>query len=66
MASKEEMFNLSACREVLRYFSLSDTKTSVDQNTTWVLDAKRRSIKQMIEEEQTHRVQVTAFSQMQL
>ena len=26
------MFNLSACREVLRSFSLSDTKTSVEQN----------------------------------
>ena len=32
MASKEEVFNLSAHREVLRSFSLSDTKTSVEQN----------------------------------
>ena len=32
MESEEKVFNLSACREVLRSFSLSDTKTSVDQN----------------------------------
>ena len=32
MASKEEMFNLTAHREVLRSFSLSDTKMSVEQN----------------------------------
>ena len=32
MASEEEVFNLSARREVLRSFSLSDTKTSVEHN----------------------------------
>ena len=32
MASKEEILNLTACREVLRSFSLSNTETSVEQN----------------------------------
>ena len=32
MASKEEVFNLSARREVLRSFPPSDTKISVKQN----------------------------------
>ena len=32
MASEEEVLNLSVHREVLRSFSLSDTKTSVEQN----------------------------------
>ena len=32
MASEEEVFSLSACREVLRSFSLSDTETSVEHN----------------------------------
>ena len=32
MASEEEVFNLSAHKEVLRSFSLSNTKTSVEQN----------------------------------
>ena len=32
MVSEEEVFNLSARREVLRSFSLSDTETSVEQN----------------------------------
>ena len=32
MASEEEILNLTACREVLRSFSLSDTETSVEQN----------------------------------
>ena len=32
MASKEEVFNLSTHREVLRYFFLSDTKTSKEWN----------------------------------
>ena len=32
MASKEEVFNLSTCREVLKTFSLSNTETSVEQN----------------------------------
>ena len=32
MASEEEVFNLSACREVLRSFSLRDTETSVKWN----------------------------------
>ena len=32
MASKEEVFNLSARREVLRSLSLSDTKLSVEHN----------------------------------
>ena len=32
MASEEEVFNLSARREVLRSFSLSDTETSVEHN----------------------------------
>ena len=31
---------------------------------TWVLDARRRSIEQIIEEEQANRVQVSALSQM--
>ena len=32
----------------------------------WVLDAVRRSIEKIIEEEQAHRTQVAALSQMQL
>ena len=32
MASIEEVLNLTACWEVLRSFSLSNTKTSVEQN----------------------------------
>ena len=32
MASEEELLNLTACREVLRSFSLSKTETSVEQN----------------------------------
>ena len=32
MTSEEEVFNLSACSQVLRFFSLSDTKTNVEQN----------------------------------
>ena len=32
----------------------------------WVLDAKRRSVEQIIEQEKAHRVQVAALSQMQL
>ena len=32
MASKEEVFSLTAQREVLRSFSLSDTEMSVEQN----------------------------------
>ena len=32
MASEEEVFDLSAHREVLRSFSLSDTETSVEHN----------------------------------
>ena len=32
MASEEEVFNLSARREVLRSFSLSNTETSVEHN----------------------------------
>ena len=32
MASKEEILHLTACREVLRSFSLSDTEMSVEQN----------------------------------
>ena len=35
MVSKEEIPNLTACREVLRSFSLSDTKTSGEQNLQW-------------------------------
>ena len=89
MASKEEVFNLSAHREILRSFSLSNTETSVEQNPQcahvhhnslicqWVaaedalemaqlLDAKQDSMEQVIEEEQAHRTQVAALSQMQL
>ena len=32
MASEEELINMTACREVLRSFSLSETETSVEQN----------------------------------
>ena len=32
MASEEELINMTACREVLRSFSLSKTETSVEQN----------------------------------
>ena len=32
MASEEELINMTACREVLRSFSLGETKTSVEQN----------------------------------
>ena len=35
MESKEEILNLTACREFLRSFSLSDTETSVEQNLQW-------------------------------
>ena len=78
---------MTACREVLRSFSLSETKTSVEQNLRhalahhdslmcqqvavddapekgWLLDAKMHSVEQIIEEEQAHRVQVAALSQM--
>ena len=83
------MFNLSACREVLRSFSLSDSETTVEQNlchahahheslmyqnvaaedapeVAWLLDAQRQSMEQIIEEDQGHRVQVAALSQMKL
>ena len=32
MASKEELINMTARREVLRSFSMSKTETSVEQN----------------------------------
>ena len=80
---------MTACREVLRSFSLSETEMSVEQNLQcvcthhdslmcqWVaaedapemaqlLDAEMQSVEQIIEEEQTHRVQVAALSLMQL
>ena len=80
---------MTARREVLRSFSLSDTETSVERNLwcahahhdslmcQWVavedapemarlLDAEMQSVEQIIEEEQAHRVQVAALSQMQL
>ena len=89
MASKEEILNLTARREVLRSFSLSNTETSVEHNLQhasthhdtllcqWVaaedalemaqlLDAEMDSMEQIIEEEQAHKVQVAALSQMQL
>ena len=89
MASEEEWINMTACREVLRSFYLSKTKTSVEQNLQWacahhdslmhqgvsvedalemaqLLDAKMHIVEQIIEEEHAHRVQVAAFSQMQL
>ena len=90
MASEEELVNMTACREVLRSFSLSKIETSVKQNlrcaralimtvscaSGWLqedapemarlLDAKMHSVEQIIEEEQAHRVQVAALSQMQL
>ena len=85
----EEVLNLTAHREVLRSFSLSDTEMSVEQNLqcacayhdslmcqqvaeedaaemAQLLDAKMESMEQIIEEEQAHRAQVAAFSQMQL
>ena len=89
MASEEEVVNMTACREVLRSFSLSKTETSVERNLRhahahhnslmcqWVagedalemsrlLDAEMQSVEQIIEEEQAHRAQVAALSQMQL
>ena len=89
MASEEELINRTACREVLRSFSLSNTKTSVEQNLrrarthhdslmhqqvavedalemARLLDAEMQSVEQIIEEEQAHRAQVAALSQMQL
>ena len=80
---------MTACREVLRSFSLSETETSVEQNLQCarphhdslmhqrvaaedapemarLLDAKMHSVEQIIEEEQAHRAQVAALSQMQL
>ena len=36
MASREEILNLTAFREVLRSFSLINTETSVEQNPWWV------------------------------
>ena len=89
MASEEELINMTVCREVLRSFSLSKTKTSVEQNLQHAcahhdslmhqqmaaedapemarfLDAEMHSVEQIIEEEQAHRVQVAALSQMQL
>ena len=80
MAS-EEIINMTACRDVLRSFSLNETETGVEQNLQWAcahhdssmcqemarpLDAKMQSVEQIIEEEQDHRVQVAALSQMQL
>ena len=82
MASEEENLNLSACREVLRSFSLSNIEASAHAHAyhdslmhhqvavedalemAWV-DAKRRSMEQIIEEKQVHRVQVATLSQMQ-
>ena len=32
MASEEDLINMTACREVLRSFSLSETEASVEQN----------------------------------
>ena len=89
MASKEELINRTARREVLRSFSLSETETSVEQNLrrahahhdslmhqrvavedapemARILDAEMQSVEQIIEEEQAHKVQVAALSQMQL
>ena len=89
MASEEDLINMTACREVLRSFSLSETETSVEQNLWWapahhdsltcqqvavedapemvqLLDAEMQSMEQIIEEEQAHRAQVAALSQMQL
>ena len=80
---------MTAHREVLRSFSLSDTETSVEQNLQHahahhdslmhqrvaaedapemarLLDAKMQSVEHIIEEEQAHRAQVAALSQMQL
>ena len=89
MTSEEELINMTAHREVLRSFSLSETETSVDQNLRCahthhdslmcqqvaaedapemarLLDAEMHSVEQIIEEEQAHRAQVAALSQMQL
>ena len=89
MASEEELINMTARREVLRSFSLSETKTSVERNLqraythhdslmcqrvavedapemARLLDAEMQSVEQIIEEDQAHRVQVAALSQMQL
>ena len=80
---------MTARREVLRSFSLSETETSVKQNLRHAhthhdslmhqrvavedapemarfLDAKMQSVEQIIKEEQAHRSQVAALSQMQL
>ena len=80
---------MTARREVLRSFSLSETETSVEQNLQCacthhdslmhqqvavedapemarLLDAEMHSVEQIIEEEQAHRAQVAALSQMQL
>ena len=89
MASEEELINMTARREVLRSFSLSETETSVEQNLQQacahhdslmhqqvavedalemarLLDAEIHSVEKIIEEEQAHRAQVAALSQMQL
>ena len=89
MASKKEVFNLSARREVLRSFSLSDTEMSVEHNLqhahthhdslmcqlvvaedapemAWLLDAEHESVQQIIEEDQAHRAQMAALTQIQL
>ena len=85
----KKVFNLSARREVLRSFSLSNTNTSVEHNLwhacahhnsllcQWVaakdapemaqlFDPKIENMEQIIEEEQAHRAQVAALTQMQL
>ena len=43
MASEEELINMTACREVLRSFSLSETETSVEQNL-WQAHAHHDSL----------------------
>ena len=32
---KKKLINMTACRDVLRSFSLSETETSVEQNLWW-------------------------------
>ena len=43
MASEEELINMTACREVLRSFSLRETETSVEQNL-WQAHAHHDSL----------------------
>ena len=56
------------CHACAHHDSLMCQWVAVDDapEMAWVLDAKRRSMEQNIEEEQAHRVQVAVLLQMQL